>query len=475
MERVGEGEPPKADRLVELPGCTIIPGFIDSHVHLSGTGIRLADPGVADARSAGEMLQNAAGVSPRRSGVVFAHGYDESKWTHPRVPAMADLDGSVRGPLVIVRTDGHASLANSAALRAAGVEGLPGLEMDEGGSPTGMLTREANEALQRWCLDGLGDAEIEDLQLQGAALAASRGVTCVHEMSLPSTRGPRDLEILLGHRRRLPVDVVVYPASTDIPMVLDMQLSRIGGDLSLDGSIGARTANLTRSYSDGDGMGVSYIPEGDLFAFLHNAHLAGLQVGLHVIGDRAIRMAIDCWERVYQALDSRARRHFRARRHRLEHFEMPTPDDIERVAMLGLAVSTQPAFDAEWGHPGSLYEIRLGEERASRMNPFRTLMKRGIEIGSGSDSPITDLDPMRGIEAFASHHLPNERLTREEAIRTWCVGGARLAHLEDKKGHLGPGSHADLAAYDSDPLTAEDIRGLRPVLTVSLGREVSAS
>jgi predicted amidohydrolase YtcJ len=336
------------------------------------------------------------------------------------------------------------------------------------------VRREANKALQRWFHETLPDHHIQQFQLQAAGLAASRGVTCVHEMAVPDSRGPRDFEVLMDHREHLPVDVIPYVASTDIPFVMDFGLPRIGGDLSLDGSIGARTALLSEPYVDSPESGAQFVPEDELVEFFHNAHLAGLQVAVHAIGDGAIEEALRAWERVYGALDSRGRRHFRARRHRVEHFEMPTQGQVERAAMLGLAISVQPAFDAEWGHTGAMYERRLGEERARAMNPFRTLMARGMAVGAGSDSPVTPLDPMAGIGSLERHHHPAERLSRDEAVRLFTFGSALVANLEEKKGRLEPGMQADFAAYEDDPLDADDVEGLRPVLTVSLGREVFA-
>ena len=153
---------------------------------------------------------------------------------------------------------------------------------------------------------------------------------------------------------------------------------------------------------------------------------------------------------------------------------MPSRDDIERAAALGLAISIQPAFDAEWGHPGAMYEQRLGQGRAFGMNPFGTLMARGLEMGAGSDSPITPLDPMYGIWALETHHDASQRLSRAQAVEAFTVGSARLAHLEEKKGRLEPGMQADFAAYEKDPLAVDDPRDVRPVLTVSRGREVYA-
>jgi predicted amidohydrolase YtcJ len=176
---------------------------------------------------------------------------------------------------------------------------------------------------------------------------------------------------------------------------------------------------------------------------------------------------------VYRSLGSRERRHFRARRHRLEHFEMASPEQVERAGALGMAISIQPAFDALWGHPGGMYELRLGERRAAGMNPFRTLVTRGLEVGAGSDTPVSPLDPMLAVWGLQNHHDPEQRMTREEALRLCTVGAARLAHLE-KKGRLEPGSAADFAAFEHDPVASDDPRDLRPVLTVCRGREVFA-
>jgi predicted amidohydrolase YtcJ len=473
VERVGAGDPPVAERTVDLPGTIVIPGFIDTHVHLTGTGISGLGIPIERARSASELLGLVAEELTHEPTKILAHGFDESRWERRALPSAADLNDLGDVPIILVRADGHIALANSVALKESGALELDGVERDEVGQPTGVVRRDANNRLQRWFHEALTDHEIRELQLQAASLAASRGVTCVHEMAIPASRGRRDVEVLMDHRTQLPVDVVPYVADKDIPYVMDLGLGTIGGDLSLDGSIGAGTAAVGEPYVEG-GTGALYEEDDALAEFFQNAHMAGLQVAVHAIGDAAIEQAIGVWERVYSALDSRDRRHFRARRHRIEHFELCAPHQIERAAALGLAISIQPAFDAEWGHPGALYEQRLGAERAARMNPFGALLGRGLELGAGSDSPITALDPMYGIWALETHHDPSQRMNREEAVRLFMTGSATLAHLEDKKGELRPGMQADFAAYEVDPMMVDDPRELRPVLTVSRGREVYA-
>jgi len=473
VERVGAGEPPHADRVVDLPGATILPGFVDSHIHLTSLGVSAENENVSAARSSQELLSIARErAHDANEAVVALQGYDETLWTDPTLPTLQQLDEVSSAPLVIRRTDGHVALLNTAALSLADALDTPGVERDGSGGPTGVVTGTANRLVGRWTATARSEHAIEALQLSGAARAASHGVTTVHEMALPLEFGPSDLETLLTHRRDLPVSVEVVLGMMDVPKAVELDLRAIGGDLATDGSLGARTAAITDPYADGEGRGELAFDEEILEGFFRDGHDAGLQVGMHAIGDRAIEQVLGAWERIYRRLDSRERRHFRARRHRIEHFEMPTLAQIERAAMLGLAISMQPVFDAAWGFPGALYERRVGPDRAWAMNPIRTVLERGLEVGVGSDAPVVPVDPWATIRAMEAHHDPTQRLDRAAAIRIHTTGSARLAHHEEKKGVLEPGMHADLAAYDEDPLTIEDVAGLRPILTVSIGREV---
>jgi predicted amidohydrolase YtcJ len=468
VQRVGTGELPDADATIDLPGTTIVPGFIDSHVHLTATGRALTNDDVHGSASKEELLGIVRARAEAGATPVHLEGFDESRWDRPELPTASELDAIIDAPVVVTRTDGHISVANAPVLAQLDLSDADGVEEGDDGRPTGRLTKEANRRVIAWVESSYERHRIEELQLQAAGLAASRGVTAVHEMSMDV----RDLEVLLGHVRHLPVDVSPVPATTSLPDSIERGFAAIGGDLPIDGSIGARTAALSHPYEDGADRGELYRGDDALAEFFHAGHNAGLQIGVHAIGDRAIEQVLSTWERVYLALDSRERRHFRARRHRIEHFVLPSANQVERAAMLGLAVSIQPAFDRLWGQGGGMYEERLGPARAMAAHPIRTMLDRGIEAGVGSDSPVTPLDPMLAIAALEGHHEPAQRLTRLEALKLHRVGSARLGHQDGKKGALEPGRHADFAAFDGDPLEVESIEGLRPVLTVSLGREV---
>ena len=472
VHRIGAGEPPPADRSVDLPGATIIPGLIDSHVHLTSTGLSVADGDVRAAASARDLLAVVAvRAATGDDDVLVLQGFDESTWADPTLPTLAELDATPT-PLVIRRTDGHAALLNTRALELSGVQETQGVVRGPDGAPSGVVRWDANRIVGAWVAATRSALRIEELQLIAAGLAAMRGVTGVHEMALPQEFGMRDVEVLLGHRRRLPIDVDVVLGTMDVPAAVGLGLAAIGGDLPADGSIGAHTAALTDPYEGNAGTGALAYDAEVLQGFFHDAHEAGLQVGMHAIGDRAIEQVLAAWESIVHTLDSRERRHFRARRHRIEHFELPTPGQIERAAMLGIAASVQPTFDLVWGHEGGLYAQRLGAARAWAMNPVRLLTERGVVVGVGSDAPVVPMDPWLTIHAMEHHHDPGQQLERLEALRLHTAGSARLAHRENKHGVLEPGMHADFAAYDDDPLTVQDVRGLQPILTVSLGREV---
>lgn len=475
IQRAGSGDPPRADRVVDLPGATIVPGMIDAHVHLTRTGLALDNADVEAAGSAEELLRLAEVRAAAGDDVVILQGFDETNWADPRLPTAEELEGAVDRPLLIRRADGHVSLANEAAIRQAGIVEAPGLERAPGQPLAGVLTQEANDLIGRWAMQSLSEHQIQELQLRAAGLAASRGVTTVHEMSMPHDTGERDLAVFLEHRGNLPVDTVLLIATMDVGRVMELGMGAVGGDLPVDGSIGARTAALAAPYIDGEGAGVLYHDDDQLAELFHGGHSAGLQVGVHAIGDRAIEQVLGVWERVYRSLDSRERRHFRARRHRIEHFSMATGRQIERAAMLGLAASVQPTFDQAWGQQGGLYESRLGADRAHGMHAIKSMLDRGIEVGAGSDAPVAPLDPWRSVHALQAAHDTTQRLSRFEAIRLHTLGSARLAYHDEKKGAIAPGFHADLVAYDADPFEVDDVSSLRPILTVSMGREVFAA
>lgn len=460
--------PPHAER-VDLDGCVLGPAFVDAHVHLTPTGLALRGLDLSAAGSAGEVLRAVERHAARRPGpVVWGHGLDPHGFPDG-LPAPGALSRASGGrPTVLSRVDGHACLADRRALTAAPLGCADGVERDGAGAVTGLLRGEANRVARRWILRAVPEAELSAARQAAAAHAASRGIACVHEMGGPDLMGAADLD---GWRTGdWPVEVIAWWGGLDPAFAIQRGLRRIGGDLFLDGSLGSHTAALTSPYRDRpDTTGWLEHDDDTLVRLFGDATRAGLQVGVHAIGDAAIRQAVRCWERVVAEGPAPRGRRVRRLRHRVEHAEVLPPGLADRFAALGLVASVQPAFEAMWGARDGMYATRLGR-RAAWTNPYRGLADRGVTLAFGSDSNVTPMDPWGAIHAAEYREHGEHALDRPEAVAAATVGGRRAARQEREVGVLAAGMRADLAAWEGDPFRAADPRGARCVLTVHRGR-----
>ena len=333
-----------------------------------------------------------------------------------------------------------------------------------------MTGGQANHLARRFALDSLPAATLLAAQDAALCLAARRGVTCVHEMAGPDITGRRDFELLLDRVEALPIEVVGYWGDLDLDYVAGRKLSQVGGDLFLDGSLGSHTAALSTPYEDRpETSGVLYHDDEELTELYVRASQAGVQVGVHAIGDVAIGQALRCARRAVRTVDPTA---FRGCRHRIEHVELLGADGADRMAELGLAASVQPAFDAAWGGPDGMYARRLGRRRAKSMNPFADLWRRGVPTGGSSDARVTPLDPWHGVAAAVHHHRPSQRLGLPVALEVFTLGGRVLARQERISGTIEPGQRADLTAFAGDVLAADPRRleGTEAIFTMVAGR-----
>jgi predicted amidohydrolase YtcJ len=461
-----------ADRVVDLGDATLMPGFVDAHVHLSATG--LADHGadLREARSVAEMLDRVRAAAARAAdGLLWGDGYDETRFDLPELPTPAALADAAGGrPVYMSRVDGHQGLATLDVLGDSGALDAAGCDRDQDGQPTGVTRGDANHLARRHALAGLPADTL--LAAQDAALcqAARRGVVCVHEMGGPDIAGRRDFELLLDRVEALPIEVIGYWGDLDLEYVADRKLAQVGGDLFLDGSLGSHTAALSTPYEDRpDSCGALYHDDGELTELYVRASQAGIQVGVHAIGDVAIGQALRCARRAIKAVGPTA---FRGCRHRIEHVELLGADGADRMATLGLAASVQPAFDAAWGGPDGMYARRLGPRRAKSMNPFADLWRRGVPTGGSSDACVTPLDPWHGIASAVHHHRPSQRLGLPVAMEVFTFGGRVLARQERVSGIIEPGQRADLTAFAGDVLAADpaDLEGGEAIFTMVAGR-----
>ena len=461
--------------MVDLGDATLMPGFVDAHVHLSATG--LADHG-ADLHAAGsvaELLDRVRAAAAKDGDGRPALGRRlrrdplRASRVRPRRPSWPAAAGG--RPVYLSRVDGHQGLATLDVLGDSGALEAAGCARDQAGEPTGVTRGDANHLARRFALATWPAATL--LAAQDAALceAARRGVACVHEMAGPDIAGRRDFELLLDRVEALPIEVIGYWGDLDLEYVADRKLAQVGGDLFLDGSLGSHTAALSSPYEDlPDTCGVLYHDDGELTELYVRASQAGVQVGVHAIGDVAIGQALRCARRAMKAVGPTA---FRGCRHRIEHVELLGADGADRMAELGvLAASVQPAFDAAWGGPDGMYARRLGPRRTKSMNPFADLWRRGVPTGGSSDASVTPLDPWHGVAAAVHHHRPSQRLGLPVALEVFTLGGRILARQERISGTIEPGQRADLTAFGGDVLAADpdDLEGGEAIFTMVAGR-----
>jgi predicted amidohydrolase YtcJ len=450
---------PAADRMVDLGAGTLVPGFCDAHVHLPATGLYATGLDFRNERSARRIVAAFAERS-RSGGRVLFGGNFEDPLDEPLT--RHELDAAVGSrPALLVRADMHSAIVSSALIRQLDLTDLEGVDRDGQGAPTGYLREKAAAEAWRLFESNLARPELVSAVRTAVGLAYAKGVTAMHEMYVVEWRGWRSFEVLSEVSSSLALEITPYVATKDVEKVRALGLRCIGGDFFLDGSFGSHTAWMSEPYdppppAGSPANGISYRSDEELVEFFSLAHGAGLQTGVHAIGDAAIDQAIRCWETVAVEVGVEA---VRALRHRIEHFECASDGHIRRAARLGLAASVQPAFDRFWGGPEGLYARRIGWDRASRMNRFRSMLGAGMRLGAGSDSTVTPLDPFLQMASLQNHHLPDERLDAGEALRAHTLGAQELAGAEEGRGALAPGWRADLVWLDRDPILtdAEDL------------------
>lgn len=438
-----------ADEVVDLDGALVTPGFVDAHAHVLETGLAASAVDLAGARSLADALDRVAAAARAggADGVVLAHGWDESGWPERRAPSAEEVDRAVGGAAAyLARADLHSAVVSAALAERAGVRALPGWS-------DGLVAGAAHERV-REVLRVADPARREALVRAGLAAFARQGVVSVHEHSAPALDTRDGLAALLAltadAASGLP-EVVGYRAelcetATDARRLADQVpgLAGVGGDLTVDGSLGSRSAALRTPYADDPaaGSGRLQLTAEQVANHVGAATRAGLQAAFHVIGDRAMEEVLLGFQAAAEVEGYDA---LRAAGHRLEHAEMVDTPALARVLLLGLTVSGQPAFDAAWGGPDGMYARRLGAVRAANLNPFADLVDSGVPVAFGSDSPVTPIDPWGGVRAALLHHEPGQRLSAAVAFRAHTVGGHRAARRVG--GELSLGGPATFAVW----------------------------
>lgn len=456
--------------VIDAGGRIVLPGFVDAHAHFAIMGVRETQLNLRGARSKGEVLR-AVGVQAADLGKgewVIGTDWDESKWEDDGTYLTRDeLDRvAPENPVALRRIDGHLWSVNSLALKRVRISSdTIGYEEAD----AGILKEHAG--------DRLADALAPDVGGYIAGIAAavtkahSLGVTSVHDAYVDGVRikAYRALHEL----GELNVRVTMLPGVEYLDELIDLGLAQGFGDERLrlgpvkiltDGSIGSMTAAVSDGYRDApNNTGILTWDEEKLWEIVAKANLNDIQLAIHAIGDRAIGLVLDALERGNVAA--------KGLRHRIEHFEMPTPEQIEQMVQLGVVASMQPNFVGEWGLPGGMYEARFGRKRAAAMNPFARLLAAGVPLAFGSD--CMPFGPLYGVHWAVNTPHPGQKISPEEAFRAYTCGGAYAEHAEREKGTVSPGLLADLVILDGDPFhEPRQIKEMKVIATVFGGRLV---
>jgi predicted amidohydrolase YtcJ len=462
-----------AREVIDLEGATVLPGFIDAHVHLAWTGFKQRTPSIAGHTRIDDALA-AIEEAVTREGTpgawVSIAGYDQRALG--RHLTAAELDRVSHGrKLYVTHESGHGCLVNSAVLDL-----LPADVPHE----DGFLAEGAMGAARALRLPYSQD-ELAEAIGRAARVCLTEGVTACAEAGIGGTllgHGPLELGAyqLARDRGLLPLRVqlmvsadrlrpVAAHRDDGIPRALDLGLRTGLGDGRLsvgalkvftDGGMMARTAALTRPYEGLDHAGQLQDDPDVLAGTIVDGHLAGWQLAVHAIGDRAADVALDALERA-QRLRPRP-----GARHRVEHAGLIRPDQLPRLARLGVSVVVQPSF---LRHFGDDYAAIMGEERAPWLYRGRAFLDHGIPLVGSSDRPVADGSPLRAVQFMVERASgagrtigPDEGITVDEALRAYTVAGAFACHWEDDLGSLTPGKRADLVVLGDDPTRVDPSR-----------------
>lgn len=489
----GSSEPRLAagDFRLDARGATLVPGLIDAHGHLMALslGLRQLDLSAATSLAEAQALVAAHAQANPSTSWLIGRGWNQERWALDRFPTAAELDAAQSArPVWLVRVDGHAGWANSAALKAAGITRAtrdpPGgrILRDSAGNPSGILIDSAMALVERQ-VPPPSAGEREVALEAGLRHLASLGITGVHDMGV----SPADWALYrsFGDEGRLTVRITGYAAGMEAMEAISPlrptgwlygdRLRLQGIKLYADGALGSRGAWLLQPYSDEPGTrGLQFLDDARMKNLFSRANFLGYQVAVHAIGDAANRQALDSFAEIRPAYGDRLR-------NRIEHAQVIERSDIPRFSQLGVVASVQPIHATS---DRQMAERRLGPARLEGAYAWASLRKAGARLALGSDFPVEPANPWLGIHAAVTRQDADgqppggwrsaEALTREQAMAGFTRWAAWAGLADDRVGSLEPGRWADFLLLDRDPFAvpAPDLRNVTVLETWLAGRRV---
>ncbi|HEY0006518.1 MAG TPA: amidohydrolase [Pyrinomonadaceae bacterium] len=481
-------------RVIDAVGRLVLPGFNDAHVHFMSGGFQLSSVDLRDAATPLEFAERIRRFAEKTAPGRWITGgdWDHERWPGAPLPTRELIDRFTPDtPVFVNRLDGHMALANSLALRLAGVtretKDPPGgliVRDPRTGEPTGIL----KDAAQSFVWKVVPESSFEEKLAAARAAtehAARLGVTSVQDVSAGNDVGIYQLLLARGELKTRIYAVSPLPdwerlGRTGVRARFGSEMLRIGGLKGFaDGSLGSTTALFFESYQDAPetrGLaGDEMFPEGVMLKRTKEADARGLQVMIHAIGDRANDLILSIFERVTKENGERDRRF------RIEHAQHIRPQDIERFGKARVIASMQPYHaidDGRWA------EKRIGHRRALTTYAFRSLLDSGATLAFGTDWTVAPLDPLLSIYAAVTRRtldgkhpsgwIPEQKITVEEAVRAYTVGSAYAEFTDDAKGTITPGKLADIVILSQDIFSIDpvEIEKTRVLLTIMDGRVI---
>lgn len=480
-------------RVLDAAGGTVIPGIADAHVHLLGLGMALRTVSLVGARSYDEVVERiAAKARELPPGTwITGRGWDQNDWPDTRLPSHEALSRAVPNhPVAVVRVDGHASLVNAAAMRAANLTAASTdpdggkIERNANNEPTGVLIDRAMGLVSR-AIPPVTRDQMRDATLAAIREAHKYGLTSVHDAGVEASVIDVYEELARTGQYTLRNYVMIRPDDSTLARyfrrgpqsgLYDGRIWIRSIKISADGALGSRGAALLDPYSDEPTRtGLVLTPEARIREVGVRALRSGFQLNVHAIGDRGNRIVLDAFEAALKEVPTADHRF------RVEHAQVLHHEDIPRFAQLDVIPSMQSTHqtsDMYWA------PNRLGYSRSLGGYAWRSLLNTGVIIPNGTDFPVEDVDPLKTFHSAVTRQdannwptggwFPDQRMTREEALKSMTIWPAIAAFQEKELGSLSPGKYADFVLLDRDimRIAPETILDTRVLATYVAGKAV---